>query len=181
MRYEKRNQEAIATLDLVFRPKVESWLEDLEKAGIDVLIFSAYRTNAEQERLWERGITPRRGGWSFHNYKVAIDYVPVNARGETLWKDIDLFKRAATIAKRYGMEWGGDWFSRDMVHLEYTQGNNIEFFRRGGILQPETCDMQFFATLAARNMQRGDGVLRRFKERLQARFPSIYDSLFSSS
>ena len=185
MLYNGRNSEAIATLHPVFRKKVESLLVDLEKAGIDILIYYGFRTAEEQEALYAKGgVTNARGGWSFHNYGAAIDFVPVSANGQGLWKDYDTMKRVATIAKRYGMEWGGDAgiaMDGDYGHLQYTQGMRIYDFMVGKTLQEETYDIQRFLALRGIAEARGENVFRRFKERAYAHLQPIFNHLFPPS
>lgn len=128
-------------LDPVFAEKVRDWLKICSDNKIDVRITSGKRSYEEQNRLYDQGrttygiiVTNARGGYSAHNYGIAIDFI-VLVNG--VRRD-DLLKSAAQIAKNLGMTWGGDWFLfYDGFHLEYTQGNPLSYFRNGGRLVRE--------------------------------------------
>lgn len=99
--------------------------------GILVQISSGYRSNAEQQRLYNQGrttagnvVTNAKPGQSVHNYGLAIDYFLVSDDGNTaLWTVNAKWRRVAAIGKSLGFSWGGDWTSfKDYPHLEYTKG-----------------------------------------------------------
>ena len=101
-------------------------------AGVDVIITSTYRDDESQNALYAQGrtapgrkVTNVEGGHSFHNYKVAFDFVPV-VNGKAIWDDQDLWKRCGDIAKQVGLEWGGSWNTfPDAPHCQDTGGYNI--------------------------------------------------------
>ncbi|MCC9624752.1 M15 family metallopeptidase [Thalassospira sp. MA62] len=59
---------------------------------------------------------------SYHLVGQALDFVPVNAKGDTLWNGYSdaTIQKAIKEAKRLGFTWGGDWASFvDKPHLQY--------------------------------------------------------------
>lgn len=120
-----------------------SILEVIKRAyneGIYVQVSSGYRSNKEQQALYNQGrttpgniVTNARPGQSLHNYGLAIDYFLVSNDGsKALWTVNDKWRRVATIAKSLGFEWGGDW--KDFVdnpHLQMTGGLSLSQLQAG--------------------------------------------------
>ncbi|KGP73416.1 M15 family metallopeptidase [Pontibacillus yanchengensis] len=132
-------------------PKVESAKEKLkqlaQEKGIDIVITDGIRSKKEQNELYAQGrsdkgdiVTHARGGESYHNYGLAIDYALKLDNGEVVW-DIERdgngngkadWMEVAHIAKDLGFEWGGDWPSfKDYPHLQMDFGLSIRELRRG--------------------------------------------------
>ncbi|AZS49230.1 peptidoglycan L-alanyl-D-glutamate endopeptidase precursor [Bacillus phage vB_BpsS-140] len=121
----------------------ETTLEVIKRAfaeGIRVQISSGYRSIADQDKLYAQGrttsgsiVTNARGGQSYHNFGLAVDYFLVSADGKTaLWTINAEWRRVATIAKSLGFEWGGDWSSfKDYPHLQMTGGLSLAQLRNG--------------------------------------------------
>ena len=109
-----------------------------KKEGIDILITSTWRDNEAQNALFAQGrtkpgkkVTNAKAGQSFHNYKLAFDFVPI-VNGKAQWNDLRTFKRAGEIGKRLGLEWAGDWKSfREYAHLQFTEGLTLKDLRAG--------------------------------------------------
>ena len=94
------------------------------------------RTIAEQDALYALGrtkpgkkVTNAKGGSSFHNYGLAIDFCLIIDGKDVSWdtlKDYDGDKVAdwmevVSIFKSRGWEWGGDWAKfRDAPHFQKT-------------------------------------------------------------
>lgn len=125
-------------------PKVESMAKDFinkcKSNGIDIIITSTYRSIEEQDILYAQGrttagnvVTNAKGGQSFHNWKVALDFCPVK-NGVAQWNDKALFTKIGQIGKSCGFEWGGDWTTfLDLPHLQYTAGYSLEDFQQGKV------------------------------------------------
>ncbi|MGG3940454.1 M15 family metallopeptidase [Peribacillus psychrosaccharolyticus] len=102
------------------------------KEKIYVLISNGFRSFEEQDKLYAQGrtnkskpiVTNARGGYSAHNYGLAIDFVIVSDDGRrAIWTVTDKWRRVASIAKSLGFEWGGEWSSfKDYPHLQMTKG-----------------------------------------------------------
>lgn len=99
--------------------------------GCTVEAISGTRTWAEQDALFAKGpnVTRARGGYSNHNFGIAIDlgcfqngkYVDDKDGA----KSSRIYKAIAAEAKRRKLpiEWGGDWRSfKDYPHFEFPTG-----------------------------------------------------------
>ncbi len=93
------------------------------------IMLPVYRTIAEQNDLFAQGrtkagkiVTKARGGESYHNYGLAIDLCEMSSDDkEVLW-NFDMAK-LDDIAKKHGIEWGGDWQSiKDRPHFQISFG-----------------------------------------------------------
>jgi len=104
------------------------------------------RTFAEQNALYAKGrteagqiVTNAKGGYSYHNYGLAVDIVLLkdkdgNGSFETAsWEtDIDFdgdglndWFECVQIFKSCGWEWGGDWKFSDKPHFQKTFGLSV--------------------------------------------------------
>lgn len=122
-------------------PKVQVMTQDFlikcKKSGYNVIITSTYRDEHEQNALYAQGrttpgnvVTNAKFGDSLHNYKVAIDFAPVDAQGNIPWNDKKLFMKIADIGVSCGFEAGAYWTSfLDLPHLQYTAGYTLDDFK----------------------------------------------------
>jgi peptidoglycan L-alanyl-D-glutamate endopeptidase CwlK len=138
--YDVRNRRVIATLLPQVQVKAFAWLGECDSKGIWLLLTEGYRSWAQQAWDYASGrfrpgkiITNAKPGYSFHQFRVAIDMVPADGNGGLHYEDMTRFTQAAAIAKKYGFEWGGEWpkGQRDVPHLQYTGGLTIVDFRNG--------------------------------------------------
>jgi peptidoglycan L-alanyl-D-glutamate endopeptidase CwlK len=104
------------------------------------------RTIAEQDAIYAQGrtkpgkiVTRARGGYSWHNYGLAVDIVlihDVDGDGDydrAVWdvkSDFDGDKisdwmEVVAIFKSYGWDWGGDWKFSDPPHFQKTFGYSV--------------------------------------------------------
>lgn len=122
--------------------KVRQLIKKAHKEGIFIIITQGVRTIKEQEALYEKGrtkpgkiVTNARGGHSYHNFGLAIDYCVCDSVGGKLipnWYVDQRWKRVGSIGKTLGLEWGGDWESfRDYPHFQYTFGLSLSKLRNG--------------------------------------------------
>lgn len=121
----------------------ESALELIRRAykeGIYVQISEGHRSYARQNELYAQGrtkpgniVTNAKGGQSWHNFGIAIDFFLVSDDGkQALWNVNSKWRRAAQIGKQLGFEWGGDWTSFvDYPHLQMTGGLTLAQLRAG--------------------------------------------------
>ena len=91
--------------------------------GYQLRITQGLRTFAEQDKLYAQGrtrpgnrVTNARGGFSYHNYGIAVDFAFV-VKGEISW-DERLYKNIGRWAGRVGLEWGGGWRFTDLPHCQ---------------------------------------------------------------
>ncbi|MEI2394774.1 M15 family metallopeptidase [Paenibacillus phytohabitans] len=116
--------------------------------GIPILITQGMRTIAEQNALYAQGrtkkgaiVTNAKGGNSYHNYGLAIDYALLLPDGKSVSWDMKRdgdgdkvadWQEVAQEAKKLGFEWGGDWSSfKDYSHLQMTFGLTTAELRAG--------------------------------------------------
>ncbi|NUU61276.1 M15 family metallopeptidase [Paenibacillus agri] len=119
--------------------------------GIPIVITQGLRTIAEQDALYAQGrtkpgsiVTNAKGGYSYHNYGLAVDFALLLPNGSSVSWDMKLDGNGNNIAdwlevaeegKRLGFEWGGDWTSfKDYPHLQMTFGLTLAQLRAG--IQP---------------------------------------------
>lgn len=132
-----------------FRKAVEAAVKECRAAGLDAMVFEAYRSPELQLAYYRRGRTekpPERpvtnaksNLYSWHGYGLAVDVISESegwfnpdgkpelkmlpdrdprraayvAKGERWFADV------ATVFKRHGCKWGGDWESRDTPHMQW--------------------------------------------------------------
>ncbi len=131
-------------------PRVEEYKEKLvaqtAERGIEIAITEGHRSVESQNELYERGrskegqvVTHARGGESYHNYGLAIDFAlktdhgvvwdmerDGNENGKSDWMEV------VAIAKDLGFEWGGDWPNfKDYPHLQMDFGLTIRDLKYG--------------------------------------------------
>jgi peptidoglycan L-alanyl-D-glutamate endopeptidase CwlK len=128
-------------------PKVKTLCEQFiiacDKIDIDVLITSTYRDLESQGALYAQGrttkgniVTNAKAGQSFHNYRVAFDFVPI-VGGKCIWNDAGLFAKCGRIAETLGLEWAGSWAGKfkETAHCQYTSGLSLADFQAGKTLK----------------------------------------------
>lgn len=119
--------------------RVQSFLDAAKAAGIDLLVTSTYRDNASQTALYAQGrttpgkiVTNAKAGQSWHNYKCAVDVVPIVA-GKPRWdvKD-EVWQQVGRLGKAAGLEWAGDWKRfKEYPHFQYTGGLTLAQLQSG--------------------------------------------------
>lgn len=148
-RYEKLDQEAPMPdeLHLVVDENKNILLEQSADIDIDVVITDGIRPVEEQNELYAEGrsvggdvVTNARGGESYHNYGLAIDYALRKPGGKIIW-DTEYdgngngradWLEVAELAKDLGFEWGGDWERfPDYPHLQMDFDLSIEELQKG--------------------------------------------------
>lgn len=130
------NSRAIDDLDPVVAKKCRAFIAACKKEGIEVLITSTYRDMESQAEIYAQGrtrpgriVTYAKPGHSFHNWRVAFDFVPI-VNGKAQWNDARTFRRCRQIGEALGLE----GLKFEMAHLQFTGGLNLADFRRGKTL-----------------------------------------------
>ena len=132
------NSRKIEDLRLIPAAKCRAFVAACAAAGIDVIVTSSYRDAESQNALYAQGRTlPGRkvtnvcGGDSFHNWRVAFDFVPV-VNGKAIWDDAKLWEKCGRLAESVGLEWGGRWSGFvDKPHCQDTGGLTIAQYKAG--------------------------------------------------
>lgn len=132
--------------EVFFRAK--AFLEAARSAGIDLLVTSTFRSADLQDKLFAQGrtapgniVTQKRGGESFHNWRCALDVVPMK-RGKVQWgsrspAEKALWEQIGTIGESCGLAWSGRWKGkfRELAHFQYTGGLTLAELQAGKIPQ----------------------------------------------
>ncbi|MBY0014038.1 M15 family metallopeptidase [Paenibacillus typhae] len=117
-------------------------IERCYTCGVPILITQGLRTFTEQDRLYAQGrtaagsiVTNAKGGYSYHNYGLAVDFALLLPDGsDASWdmkRDGDHdgaadWHEVVQQAKALGFEWGGDWSSfKDYPHFQLSFGLTI--------------------------------------------------------
>jgi peptidoglycan LD-endopeptidase CwlK len=112
-----------------------------------IVITDDFRSMEDQDALYEKGrssvgsiVTHARGGESFHNFGLAIDFAiktpdeniiwdmqyDGNQNGKSDWDEV------VELAKALGFEWGGDWAQfKDYPHLQMNFGLTLADLQNG--------------------------------------------------
>ena len=140
----------LSALHPAFQPRVRAWASACAAASLPVLFTETFRSWPVQQAYYARGrsplervnalhrmcglreiteaqnvkITRARAGYSWHNYGLAVDFVPLVA-GKPDWKydpvnPEDYWDEIATLAQAQGMVWGKSF--NDLPHVEWHPG-----------------------------------------------------------
>lgn len=110
------------------------FIERCAGVGVDIKITHGLRTFAEQADLYAKGrltagkiVTNAGAGYSYHNYGLAIDFVPINKKGQAVWSSVDeRWDIAIGIAEEAGFQSGSKFTTlKDLPHLQYTLGYKV--------------------------------------------------------
>lgn len=146
---DKVSEARVKLLHPLIRDEVKALVEQAEQGlpvDLAIRIVEGFRTFAEQDALYAQGrtkpgpkVTQSKGGQSYHNYGLAIDFailVDKDGNGsydELSWdinkdKDKDGTADWLEVVKLFesrGYVWGGKWSSfKDYPHLEKLFGHN---------------------------------------------------------
>ena len=122
--------------------RVDDFLEACKGSGIDLLVTSTYRDIESQDALYAQGrttdgriVTNAKGGDSFHNYRCAVDVVPLR-NGKPVWGvggiDGELWHQVGELGKSVGLDWAGEWHSfKELAHFQYTNGLTLSQLKQG--------------------------------------------------
>ncbi|AWB46813.1 peptidase M15 [Paenibacillus sp. CAA11] len=145
--FEEKDVPSVTGLHPVVAAKQKELITTAARQGIRVVITDGFRSSEEQETLYQQGrntsgkiVTYARGGQSYHNYGLAIDFALKTKAGKIIW-DMDYdgnkngkadWLEVVAIAKKLGFEWGGDWTDfPDYPHLQMDFGLSISQLKRG--------------------------------------------------
>lgn len=121
----------------------ETFLKRCYEAGYDILIYSTYRDVEAQNAIYAQGrttkgaiVTNAKGGQSFHNYRCAFDWVPIQG-GKARWNDSLAYSKCGKIAEEVGLEWAGRWTGKlkETAHCQFTGGLSLADFQAGKTLK----------------------------------------------
>ena len=122
--------------------KVNKFIELCHNNDIDLFVTSTYRDNESQNQLYAQGrtlpgkkVTNAKAGESWHNYRCAVDVVPLRS-GKPVWDGNDpVWKTVGKLGKEAGLEWAGDWVKfKELAHFQYTGGKTMAQLRMGEVI-----------------------------------------------
>jgi peptidoglycan L-alanyl-D-glutamate endopeptidase CwlK len=134
-------------LNPMVKQRTNDLIQKAGKKGIQVVITDDFRSVKDQEKLYQQGrtvsghiVTNAKGGDSYHNYGLAIDFALKTSSGNVIW-DMDYdgnrngksdWSEVVTIAKDLGFKWGGDWKDfQDYPHLQMNFGLSLADLKNG--------------------------------------------------
>ena len=136
------NSRSLNELVPIVKQKVEELIALCNDEGIDLLVTSTYRDNESQAALYAQGrtamghiVTNANAGDSFHNYRCAVDIVPLK-NGKPVWgtkgDDGELWQKIGKIGEGVGLEWAGNWHTfKELAHFQFTNGHTLAQLKQG--------------------------------------------------
>ncbi|MCI1591490.1 M15 family metallopeptidase [Heyndrickxia oleronia] len=134
-------------LNPLVKEKTNQLIQQAAKIGITVIITDDFRSSKDQDQLYEKGrtvsgniVTNAKGGESYHNYGLAVDFALKTPTGDVIWDmEYDGNKNGRSdwyevvdLAKALGFSWGGDWAQfKDYPHLQMDFGLSINDLQNG--------------------------------------------------
>lgn len=134
-------------LNPIVKERTQQLIQQAAKKGITVVITDGFRSAAEQERVYQQGrtvsgkiVTNAKGGQSYHNYGLAVDFALKTPSGKIFWdmhydgnkNGIPDWDEVVAIAKKLGFKWGGDWPRfKDYPHLQMDFGLTLADLQHG--------------------------------------------------
>jgi peptidoglycan LD-endopeptidase CwlK len=131
----------------VVRERSNQLIQQAADKGIVMVITDEFRSIDDQDRLYEQGrtvsgniVTNARGGESFHNFGLAIDFAIKTPSADIIWdmqydgnqNGISDWNEVVEMAKALGFEWGGDWAQfKDYPHLQMNFGLTLADLQNG--------------------------------------------------
>jgi peptidoglycan L-alanyl-D-glutamate endopeptidase CwlK len=143
---DERSSKNVATLHSKVQQVFKNWIAECQimaaAHGYEYKAISGNRTWEEQAKIYAQGrtspgkiVTNAKPGYSNHNFGIAVD-MGVFKNGKYLDEfnpsESEAFhKKAAIIADKYNIEWGGNWKSfKDYPHFEYKTGKTLTQMRQ---------------------------------------------------
>ena len=135
------NSRSLDDLTPPAKKRVLSFIEAAKAKGIDLLVTSTYRDKESQAALFAQGrtlpgrvVTNAKPGESFHNWRCAVDVVPI-VNGKAVWDDNALWLKIGVIGESCGLEWAGRWKTfKESPHFQYTGGLTIAQLNQGATI-----------------------------------------------
>ena len=143
---DERSAKNVATLHMKVQQFFRNWIAECQVVaaahGYEYKAISGNRTWEEQAKIYAQGrtasgkiVTNAKPGYSNHNYGIAVDmgvfkagkYLDASSPSEAE----TFHRKAAQIAAKYNIEWGGSWKSfKDYPHFEYKTGKTLSQLRQ---------------------------------------------------
>lgn len=136
------NSRDLDELPPVLAAKAREFLARCHAEGIDLVVTSTYRDAEAQAKLYAQGrtapgtiVTRAKPGQSYHNWRVALDIVPLR-HGKPVWATTGeqgaLWEKIGALGESVGLEWAGRWRRfREWPHFQFTGGLGLADFQAG--------------------------------------------------
>lgn len=151
MQPKNQNQNHSVSLPTGLNPIVKErsnqLIQQSAKKGIVIVITDGFRSVEDQDQLYKKGrttdgniVTKAKGGESYHNYGLAIDFALKTPSGNVIWdRQYDGngngksdWNEVVALAKGLGFDWGGDWAQfKDYPHLQMDFGLTLAELQNG--------------------------------------------------
>lgn len=131
----------VNNLHPLLRDEVFSIIDTIRSKGVEIRVVQGLRTFAEQDALYAQGrvdktkpiVTNAKGGQSYHNFGLALDFALIHKDGKVSWDlredfDNDKISDWSEVVHEFelkGWSWGGLWKQKDNPHFEKTFGFNF--------------------------------------------------------
>lgn len=141
MTIDSISSERALKLHPAIRSQVMELLTACHNKNVPIRIVQGLRTFQEQDALYAQGrtapgkiVTKAKGGDSWHNYGLSIDFCLLRNGNQISWnRDEDLdhdgqkdWHEVVDLFLSKGFEWGGNWSSfPDYPHFQKTMGLTI--------------------------------------------------------
>jgi len=123
------SNQRLALVHPFLAQKVNTAANLLAMEGLYFRVAQGLRTYTDQDALYAQGrtaegkiVTNARGGYSNHNFGMAVDCYPFmnGSSGELNWDAESVqFQRMVGALKAQGLVWGGDWKTlKDPPHFQ---------------------------------------------------------------
>lgn len=134
---DKSTQDKIALLHPSIRNEVADTIFNIGQKGVIIRIPQGFRSFEEQDALYAKGrtlpgpiVTNAKGGQSYHNYGLAIDFCLLHKDGTISWDmkedmnedHINDWQEVIDAFGLKGFNSGMYWKFKDNPHLEKTFG-----------------------------------------------------------
>lgn len=111
MTYDERNRNNLDKLADHTRIAAYKWYQYCLANQIDILIYETIRTKEKQAENVRKGASKTM--YSYHLVGQALDFAPVDQKGNVDWSITAYTRQKVMAAIRYakslGFTWGGDW------------------------------------------------------------------------
>lgn len=122
----------IERLHPVVLAKAQQLVQLAKAEGVPIKLTEGYRPPERQAALLSTGATAAKPGYSFHQYGLAFDLVPLDMQGRVWWEAPDwMWQAVGRIGESLGLTWGGRFTPTkslplgDRPHFEYHPGFTI--------------------------------------------------------
>lgn len=99
-------------------PRLQDWFHLVKGSYPDIHVSWSFRSQAEQDGLFRRGVTKLKWPESRHNQQPseAIDLFQITSAGIGIFDPVAMRRIYGKFNE--GVVWGGNWKAKDAVHFE---------------------------------------------------------------